>query len=752
MRDHYKTGPMLVIPKRTKVLFIFGDEYRPFLVALKKEIVSTLGNKSPHYQIDFASSSGLTKETLDAAAKSYDYVGVACPATATFICPDGISFHDAAGSLYGNKFLILSDPQHIFTVPYGAFLLRRYLSKIFSPESWVLFPEFTWRRLDTPENFEAFYALAQTAVFIAVDIETIRKHNAIDCVGFALLGADGSITTGVLDCADDNFFARLRKLLAAPVPKTFQSGLYDNQYFLRWNSPCDNWVHDTSYFFHSWYAEMEKDLGFLAGFFIRNFEYWKQENRKAQSKEDRHRYNAKDAYATLCIAIAQLTEAPGWVRQNFTINFPRVFPCLYMSLHGLRVNEDIRASVAAERAEILAREEKSLQIMTSVEAFNAGSPQQVAKLFQVFGITTKTGEKELLNLGTKHPLLQRFTEKILAVREQKKAISSYLNPSAPDKLTDGRLMYKVDPCGTETGRMASQKSSFWGGIQIQNQPPYAKCYIEADTTECANGEAAISWVFGEIDNEQSESRTTAYLAEDESLIATLESGRDFHSTNAVKFFGADYETTKKRMEDGSDSPLRALAKRINHAVSYNMGPAMFVFQAGGPMMELARRELKLPIHMNHLQIAEYLIALFDRSYPKVRHAFQDGVKREISFTKKLVGATGWTRYFFSDPSLSKPALNAAVAHGPQSLSVQIINDGLMRIWTELVLAGEPVRILAQIHDSIFFQVPVGRKEELFAKVKNCMNNAVTVRGRVLLIPTAMKDCGQFWAKRKRAAT
>ena len=48
-------------------------------------------------------------------------------------------------------------------------------------------------------------------------------------------------------------------------------------------------------------------------------------------------------------------------------------------------------------------------------------------------------------------------------------------------------------------------------------------------------------------------------------------------------------------------------------------------------------------------------------------------------TKKLVSPLGWTRYFFNDPRASKPALNSAVAHSPQNLSVSIINKVLYDI-------------------------------------------------------------------------
>jgi hypothetical protein len=70
----------------------------------------------------------------------------------------------------------------------------------------------------------------------------------------------------------------------------------------------------------------------------------------------------------------------------------------------------------------------------------------------------------------------------------------------------------------------------------------------------------------------------------------------------------------------------------------------------------------------------------------------------------LVSPTGWTRRFFGNPKKDKRVLNAAVAHGPQHLSVVIINREWYNIWKSTIygeLRGR-VRVKAQIHDSLPF--------------------------------------------------
>lgn len=730
------------MPAAQSILFTYSREQVPFLTTYKRLIQKCMGVDVRLYSVTFSCDTALSAAAYEKLAKSYTWCVTSSPSISFGFRPQGASHDDCAGSVFGGKHLVIQDLQQLFSVPEGPFLVERYLDKVFRPHKFIAFPQFTWARIDTAARVQEALADIAAALLIACDIETLKANRAISCDGFAVLLPGGIIRTYVIDCADPDFFPVLQALAASPAPKVFQNGLYDNLYLLRWNLAFRNWAWDTAYAFHSWYAELPKSLGFLSAFFLRDFEYWKAEGKTAANKEEYHRYNAKDCYTTLCIALAQLVEMPAWAKENFYINFPMVFPCLMMNAQGLAVNQAKRKA-ALDAAEIRFNErEKRLQLLTATPTFNAGSPQQVNKLLSCFGLPAGTEEKNLLVHAAINPILDRLMRAILDVREDKKAISQYFDP----ELWHDRLFFNMHPAHTDTSRFACQKSSFWCGAQIQNFPPYAKVYIEADE----------GYEFVEIDNEQSETRCTAYLAEDTALIETVESGKDFHALNATKFFGVPYEVAKQKLPDGSDSVPRAMAKKINHAVSYNMGAKMFVAQAGSKFMSLARSELHLPIYYSDEEVAGALIAIFDKNYPRVRHQFQDQVKREIAFTKRirspdLVGKWGWTRWFFKDPATTKPALNAAVAHGPQSLSVRIVNEGLLKIYQEVCfLPDRPVKMVAQVHDSILFQIRVGQSGYWIPKLQEYMRTPVLIKGRELIIPTAAKVTGKFWGKERKA--
>jgi len=103
------------------------------------------------------------------------------------------------------------------------------------------------------------------------------------------------------------------------------------------------------------------------------------------------------------------------------------------------------------------------------------------------------------------------------------------------------------------------------------------------------------------------------------------------------------------------------------------------------------------------------------------------------------------RYCFSDPEKDKRALNAYVAHAPQSLNAMTLNRAFQAVFYDIAIHPKHrnnFRLLAQIHDSILFQFRVGH-EYLMEEVKRRMEIPVTVVGydgktRTFTVPAAIK--------------
>lgn len=654
-----------------------------------------------------------------------------------------LTLGDYAGSFFPMKLpsgkvihvLIAPPLANLVKTPEGPFILKRYVSKITAPQKWFPQTSFSWE-LYEPRKADALLARFAAAKLLAVDIETYRDDplRRIDCVGYCGLFPDGSTHTIVVPIRDMISWDFMRKMNASAPGKIFQNGRYDNLYFLRWGAPVHNYLWDTLNLFHCWYSELPKDLGFITAFMVREIRFWK-DDASSGNEYDKFEYNARDCWATMNSFLALILELPEYARENYKIEFPLQFPTIHCSADGLALDKQ-QFLVEKQRAEVeLAKREEFLQKAIHPE-YNPRSPDQSKRLLQVLGMPNveSSDEKTMNACAAAHPLNARIIKEVIAYREQAKLLSTYF---VWDKFWLDRLFYDLNPAGTDTGRLASKESSFWCGLQIQNIP---------------QGRAVKSWIMadpgwdglGEGDYAQSEARCVGYMSGCEALIKLVESDKDYHSWNASAFFGVPYESVNKA--------LRTLAKRVNHGANYNMGARVLLDTMGPSAVLEAQTLLKLPSKWSMVMVCEHLLKTYERTYPEVKKDWYDALKRSIKFTKKLVSALGWTRVFFNDPTASKPALNAAVAHGPQNLSVGIINEVFYNIWRDSVYGDlrMRLRVKAQIHDSIFFSY---RGEDVPGIVQERMKNPKTIvdvkgSARTMLIPPDMSAGKKYWADLK----
>lgn len=627
--------------------------------------------------------------------------------------------------------LIINPLSHLVTTAEGTFVFKRYLSKITQPSRWFPQSAFTWETW-TADKSASLLEMFSQAKILSIDIETYRgdELRGIHCVGYCGLFADGSTHTVVVPFKDMLAHSFVRALNATSVPKLFQNGLYDNLYFFRWSVPCENWIYDTQHLFHSWYAELPKRLDFITAFSVRKIRYWKDDS--AGNEFNLFEYNAKDCWSTLMTWCALAVEVPDWAWKNYHQEFPLVFPCLHIEADGLHVNP-VRFKLEMEKAETKLLEHKLRLAKWISPDFNPRSPDQCKRLLKVLGMgdVDSSDEKTMNAAAAASPFNTLVVSEIIAYREQAKLLSTYF---VWEKFWNERLFYKSNPAGTDSGRLASTESSFWCGLQIQNIPqgPAVKSWVECDD----------NWDgLAEVDFAQSEARCVGYMSGCTSLIDLVESDKDYHSWNAHKFFGVPY--------DEVDKPLRNLAKRVNHGSNYNMGAGVLLDTMGPKSVAEAQRLLKLPVSWSLLQVCQHLLRTYEQTYPEVKKDWYDDVKRTIKLTNKLVSQLGWTRWFFADPTASKPALNQAVAHGPQNLSVGIINRVFYSIWRDSVrgdLLGK-VRLKAQIHDSLLFAyrgagVPDTVRERMALPIQVKDIKGVT---RTMLIPPDVSMGSKTWA-------
>lgn len=710
-----------------------------------------------------------------------------------------------AGSFFrfdGIEIVIIPPLRQIVTTSEGKFIVQRFISKLVNPSAWQESTPFKWKVLNE-ENIDEFYNLAQSpdCFAMASDIETIRDGLRITHVSFTvlLIDSDGNLCTdtGVFILKSEWELAWTKRLLDTPAQKIYQNGKYDNLYNLRYGVFPRNWLHDTAYFMHCWYAELPKDLAFLNSFFLRESLYWKDLANSGDSFEY-CRYNAMDSWATMNVWIAQMLEAPEWAKRNFLQKFPIQYPCLLAELTGLKRNSE---AFARERAKVVKKEEEELALLRrelGSPNFNPSSPKQVSALLRILMGKDMggSGEDILLNCIYAHPLNGRILSRIISIRGLRKLRTNYLRTDE-DKSKDsdkgnkdyeGFILYSINPHGTETGRNSSKESSFWCGLQIQNIPtgPEVKSTIEAPE----------DFYIAECDLEQAEARDVAYLSGDSNLIRAVSGTQDFHSVNAAAFFGIPYEDLyDDERGKTKNKPVRDTSKRTNHGANYNMGAFVLANTMGIKAVWEAKTLLKLPFY-DPLDVCEYLLVRFHMTYSGIKGmtevksrdvrnfleisddaasqeyklyapgtyyahiatsidvnrmlvsrayhhnpslSYEDNLSRAIPHIEK----GDWTRYCFGDPVRNKLDLNSYVAHPSQSLNAITLDKAFMRVFYEIALPeAEDFRLNAQIHDSILFCWREGRLD-LPAKVQKCMEIPVTVKDsagsiNTFTVPAALK--------------
>lgn len=638
----------------------------------------------------------------------------------------------------GISFIVIPQLKQLYTVNYMRFLMEEYFKKLRFPKSFIHKDTFTWKHI-TYEEHKDWLALFRSAVLLAVDIETgPAEHLIITSVSYTALLPDGRTKTCVISPDYNNplpFITMMRAFNNLPAPKIMQNGQYDMSYFMRFGAPLYNYLYDTYNFMHAMYSELPRDLAFMSGMFLGNFKYWKEERLTGSLYE----YNAKDTHNTLWLFIALVHHAntrATYALKNYCISFPMVFPSISVGLEGIAVDQH---NLAALRAKEVAKAEAALSRLQKWvgEEWNPSSPQQTLALMRGVGYkeASASDSKTLQAFAESHPLCLRLRDEIVKYRKATKAVSTYYDMT----LLGGRLLYQQDPSGTDTGRAASKKSNFWVGTQIQNIPGYAKMMFKADE----------GYHLAEVDKSQSESRCTAYISQDENLMNTVENSPDFHCTNASLFFGIPFDELYSVMEKKVlRKEVRKVAKRINHGANYNMGPQVLWETMGTKEVFESARILGLPSTYTPLMICAFLLSCFSKAYPRIKGTWYGEVIKEIQDTGKLVGVTGWTRRTFLRPWDSKLDLNAAVAHHPQSLSVMLVNQGWYDVWKLQFLQNLPIRIKAQIHDSLFFQYKIGR-DDIVKTVDEIMYSKVAViHGRTMRIPNDAKFGATYWGELK----
>jgi uracil-DNA glycosylase family 4 len=387
-------------------------------------------------------------------------------------------------------------------------------------------------------------------------------------------------------------------------------------------------------------------------------------------------------------------------------------PLIYMSERGIKV--DVQGMLDY-------REEVSKQIDDLAEQLNKevgyeinyNSPQQLMNYFykqegiKPYKKRNSKGEyadttdvdalKRIFRRGGPGSAAARI---MLDLRGLSKRKSTYLEVGKVDR--DGRYRSSYKPVGAETGRLSSGETIFGTGGNQQNWPHDLLRFFIFD-------EGYIGYSF---DLSQIENRIVAYVGGVIPQIEAFEQGIDLHKLTASVIFDKPYDQVSSKegssdLGDGRQSE-RFWGKKGNHAINYDVGYKKFAL-----VNELSEGESK------------YILEKIHRGYPQIRGGYHQVIQNMLKSNRTVVNLFGRTRLFLgpvfpSYPSTPKSAcedtFRQAYAHMAQSTCADKINEqGVECIYYRQDLF-KPVELLAQIHDSVVFQIPLSVSWEDHAKM------------------------------------
>lgn len=454
-------------------------------------------------------------------------------------------------------------------------------------------------------------------------------------------------------------------------------------------------------------------------------------------------YNGLDCCVTLEVYEALMTELetePQNVKDIYQFALDKSAPFLEMSLRGIRIDRAALESTIKELSAKLAGLESRFARLTR-EVFghviNAGSHVQVKWLFYDYlginpikkrnskGIYAPSSDEEAMNKLMFNFWAEPFARYVLAIRELRKKIS-FLKTELDD---DFRFRTTLNIAGTNTGRASSSDSAFGTGSNLQN----------VDTTLRYPFVADPGMVLVNVDLEQADARNVGALiwnmfhghprAGD--YLDACESG-DTHTTVAnMSWPDLAWPADRAEWKEFCDSldvypgiSYRQAAKKIGHATNFFGKP----------------KQIAIQIHIPQL-VVEAFQPLYFGAFPLIK-AWQDETIRQVREVGFITTPYGRRRHFFGrgdDPATWRKA----IAYCPQSMTGHQIDSGILNLWRHMPEA----QLLIQVHDSILFQVPYDRHEELVPRALELLRFPFELKGgRMFEVPLEAKT-GYNWGNR-----
>lgn len=446
-----------------------------------------------------------------------------------------------------------------------------------------------------------------------------------------------------------------------------------------------------------------------------------------------------------------LEEEPECVHSTYNFALEKSAPFLEMSLRGILIDQAALRTTQDSLQKTLDEVKERFSYLTREifgHAINANSHTQVKWLFYDYlginpikkrnskGVYAPSADEDALNRLMFNFWAEPFARYILVIRELSKKLS-FLRTGLSE---EGRFRTALNIAGTNTGRSSSASSAFGDGSNLQNidttlRYPFIAdqgmllVNVDLEQADARNVGATIYDMAIDSDELLPDGRAVRDLAGQ--YLDACESG-DTHSKVAnMSWPELMWPEDFKEWKDFCDSlevypgvSYRQASKKLGHATNY----------LGKPRSISERTHIPL-------SVVESFQPRYFKGFPLIPW-WQQKTIEEIKRTGTLVTLYGRRRHFYGRADDSETH-RAAIAYRPQSMTGEQIDRGLTQLWRGMPEA----ELLIQVHDSILFQVPYDRHEELVPRALELLRFPITLKnGRHFEVPLEAK-VGYNWGNR-----
>lgn len=587
-----------------------------------------------------------------------------------------------------------------------------------------------WKFVLRPSFADAMAWLdeAERRGLLAADIET--KGQRIMCVGLAwdrlnamcipFVRANG--TPYWSEEEEVALVLRLRHILTTHkiIGQNFH---YDAQYFAREMLVIPTCEWDTMLAQHVLFPGTPKSLAHNSSLYCPYHVFWKDDgkewNPKIHPEEQLWAYNCVD-----CVKTFEVMEAQRALIEKYHLEKPlaflmRLWPhVLLMMLRGVRVDTDVKGAANIELTTAMEARQRWLDTVIG-RPMNVNSPIQMRFFFfEEMGVkptkNRKTkrislDKKALHEIGEKNILLYPIVQVIEEIRSLRVFKSTFAEATLDRDL---RMRCSFNIAGTETFRFSSSENAFGSGTNLQNIPSGNRSV----TMEMPNMRKLFipdpGMEIADIDLAGADAQVVAWEANDTKLKEAFRARIKIHTVNAKDLFG------DRAGPDGKVEPYYTMAKQGVHATNY--------------LCQVPNLAATLVITKVEAQAFQ---DKWFRLHPGIK-TWHERVEQSLLSTRSISNAFGFRRVYFDR---IESIMAEAVAWIPQSTVAIAVNHALIAL-------GEckfPVEVLLQVHDSLVFQYPIARREEVLRGIQEVLR-VVIPYADPLIIPFGLKTSTRSW--------